>query len=58
MIFRTFNSEFNEVISKIGIFNKSFKDISRDYVKGNSILTSLFSGNNVTQTDIESVSII
>ena len=55
MIFRTFDNDLTGLINKIGIFNKSFKTIGRDLSTGHGLLTSLFSGKNVTQKDIQSI---
>lgn len=54
-IFKTFDSDLNGLINKIGIFNKSLQNIGRDYKSGNGLFTSLFSGNNVTQKDIQAI---
>ena len=58
MIFKTFDNDLNGLINKIGIFNKSFNTIGRDLSTGQGIFTSLFSGNNVTKKDIQSISLM
>lgn len=55
MIFKTFDNDLNRIINKVGIFNKSLRNIGKDYKSGNGLFTSLFSGNNVTQKDIQAI---
>lgn len=37
------------------MFNKSFANIKRDYANGNGLLTSIFSGKNITSKDISAI---
>lgn len=55
MFFKTFDSESNRITNKIGVFNKSFRNIGRDYKSGNGLFTSLFSGDKITSKDISSI---
>ena len=55
MIFKTFNSDLDGIINKFGMFNKSFATMKRDYSKGNGLLTSIFSGKNITSKDVSAI---
>ena len=55
MIFKTFDSELDGVINKMGVFNKSFYNIKRDLSNGQGIFSSLFSGNNITSKDVTAI---
>lgn len=37
------------------MFNKSFANMKRDYANGNGLLTSIFSGENITSKDISAI---
>ena len=37
------------------MFNKSFANMKRDYANGNGLLTSIFSGKNITSKDISAI---
>ena len=55
MIFKTLDNDLAGVINKISIFNKSILNIRRDYKSGNGIVTSLFSGKNITNNDLQAI---
>ena len=55
MIFKTFDNNLTGLIYKLGVFNKSFNTIGRDLSSGQGLFTSLFSGNNITQKDIQRI---
>ena len=37
------------------MFNKSFANMKRDYANGNGLLTSIFSGKNITSKDVSAI---
>lgn len=55
MIFKTFDNDINRITNRLGIFNKTFQAIGRDLSNKQGLFTSLFSGNSVTQNDIQSI---
>lgn len=54
-IFKTFNSDIDKSISKIGMFNKSFWAMQQDLKHGNGIGFSIFSGQGITSKDKQSI---
>ena len=55
MIFKTFNSNIDKSISKIGMFNKSFWAMQQDLKHGNGLVFSIFGGQNVTNKDKQAI---
>ena len=55
MIFKTFNSDIDKSISKIGMFNKSFWAMQQDLKHGNGIGFSIFGGQSITSKDKQSI---
>lgn len=56
MIFKMADSSSGGVGDRLTIFNKSITNMKRDYLSGNGLFTSLFSGKCVTSNDIKSIS--
>ncbi len=54
VIFTTFNNETDKLISKIGFLEKSFKNIKKDFINKQGLITSIF-GNNISQNDIAAI---
>lgn len=55
MIFKTFNSDIDKSISKIGMFNKSFWAMQQDLKHGNGLAFSIFGGQSVTDKDKQAI---
>lgn len=55
MIFKTFNSDINKSISKIGVFNKSFWAMQQDLKHGYGIAFSILGGQSVTSKDKQAI---
>lgn len=56
-IFRTFENttqNADNLFNRTGLFNKTFENTGRD-IKAQGVLTGLFSGQNVTNTDIKNI---
>ena len=47
--------KIDNTLNKIGMFNKSFANMKRDYANGNGLLTSIFSGKNITSKDVSAI---
>ena len=54
-IFKTFNSDIDKSISKIGMLNKSFWAMQQDLKHGNGIGFSVFGGQGITPNDKQSI---
>lgn len=55
MIFNTFDNDLTGTTNKIGIFHKSFDEIGHDLSAKQGLFTSLFSGNNISSKDLQSI---
>ena len=55
MLFKTFDSDIDNLMSKIGVFNKSFWAMKQDLKHGNGLAYSLFGGQNVTPKDKQAI---